>query len=174
MADSSTNDVSSPDFVLCIGDDRSDEDMFATVEGVTVQAEGLRAVNPNSIKRNPMSQLLLPQIYQSCRWSCHSFLRKISVRNIPQFGIHYPYSAHSLMWYWSLAAGLKHVSIKEFQTSENPVKTPMQAISWANLAVFQEMKPLTTSYTLNWHAKNLPRIKHFSLGTINQKPFDTL
>ena len=35
---------SSPDFVLCIGDDRSDEDMFTAVEHVTVAANGLEEV----------------------------------------------------------------------------------------------------------------------------------
>lgn len=36
--------TSSPDFVLCIGDDRSDEDMFTAMEHVTVPANGLSEV----------------------------------------------------------------------------------------------------------------------------------
>lgn len=38
----------SPDFVLCIGDDRSDEDMFTAVEHVTVPANGLPEVRMQS------------------------------------------------------------------------------------------------------------------------------
>lgn len=42
----------SPDFVLCIGDDRSDEDMFRAVEHVTVPSSGKTGAEVGNLQRS--------------------------------------------------------------------------------------------------------------------------
>ena len=64
--------LSSPDFVLCIGDDRSDEDMFTAVEHVTFNANAnqpdeVGAPSPLPHMALPCLSMLLPYCSLQCQ-----------------------------------------------------------------------------------------------------------
>ena len=63
-----------PDFVLCIGDDRSDEDMFTAMEHVTfsphLPAEVSLIVTPINSLRVRCAHLSIMHIESACGHSC--------------------------------------------------------------------------------------------------------